>query len=319
MFTSSKKYCINCGNYGHKYNRCFEPIISIGNICFKINFNNLNKDFNILLNNEKIMKYINNLNKIDILKFNSIHINLINNLFKFKKYIKFLIISRKHSLGYIEFIKGNYKIENRNTIIKLFKQMQLYEIEKIKNNSYNLLLKDLWNIDYKKHDNNDNHYNYNKIKREDAEKKFLILKNNNFFSILDDTSPEYSIPEYGFPKGRRNSNENNINCAIREFNEETNLDINNYTIFKNVLPLIETLKGTNNIYYKHIYYISIINNNNHQVYINKNNNSQFNEIGSISWFNYDEVIYLLRSYHKDKIKIINNLFIFISIIILLNK
>ena len=37
-------------------------------------------------------------------------------------------------------------------------------------------------------------------------------------------------PEWGFPKGRRNNKEKDINCAIREFYEETNFDNQDYQI-----------------------------------------------------------------------------------------
>ena len=33
--------------------------------------------------------------------------------------------------------------------------------------------------------------------------------------------PIYKTPEWGFPKGRRNLYEKDLNCALREFSEET--------------------------------------------------------------------------------------------------
>jgi hypothetical protein len=65
-------YCYNCGNIGHLYKSCHYPIISLGVIC---------------------IKYYNN-------KFNSLD--------EFKKINKLLLIRRKDSIGYTDFIRGKY-------------------------------------------------------------------------------------------------------------------------------------------------------------------------------------------------------------------
>ena len=50
---------------------------------------------------------------------------------KYKNSIKFLMIRRKNTLGYIEFIRGRYNIDNIDGIIFLFRQMTPLEIKKI--------------------------------------------------------------------------------------------------------------------------------------------------------------------------------------------
>ena len=134
----------------------------------------------------------------------------------------------------------------------------------------------------------------------------------------ENITPEFSNHEWGFPKGRRSNMEKNIDCAIREFNEETNLTNSDYNVINSIEPFTEELIGTNKINYKHIYYIAICDNN-LKVNISKNNKSQLKEVGSIKWLSYDQASNLIRIYHKDKIIILNNLFIFLANLILKNN
>ncbi len=53
-------------------------------------------------------------------------------------------------------------------------------------------------------------------------------------------------PEWGFPKGRRIRCESDLDCALREFNEETNIPQDSIHVFKNIV-LSETFRGTNDI------------------------------------------------------------------------
>jgi 8-oxo-dGTP pyrophosphatase MutT (NUDIX family) len=68
----------------------------------------------------------------------------------------------------------------------------------------------------------------------------------------------YDMPEWEVPKGKRQNKETDLQCAIREFCEETGLAQENIRIFKNVVPLEEVYTGINGIEYKHIYFIGEI-------------------------------------------------------------
>ena len=52
--------------------------------------------------------------------------------------IQFLMIRRKHSLSYIEFIRGRYDL-NYESILELFNLMSVEEVNKIKNNTFDFL------------------------------------------------------------------------------------------------------------------------------------------------------------------------------------
>ena len=283
-------YCNNCNNFGHFFKRCSDPITSWGIILIKIenNIRPIIHSENTTIFNNGI--YINN--KYDL---NKIHDNIND--------IKFLLISRKHSLGFIEFIRGRYKISNIEHIKYLIQQMQQNEIDNIKNNinTFKHLWKYLWGNDQARMNN----FEYNISK-----KKFDQLNNELYVDVkleylLDNIKPNYLIPEYGFPKGRKNKSESDRECAIREFCEESNLDKNDIKIIDEINPITENLIGTNGIKYRHIYYVAeyvsdkIIS----DINISKLNN----ETGNMDFYNYVDSALLIRSYHIEKYNIVTQL------------
>lgn len=312
-----KGFCGNCGKYGHMYPKCHEPITSLGIINFKIDIHNSKLDF-VDLFYKKYGEY-----DVDSNGYRNIITPLndkikcpTNNLkvktFYLKKFcsshesIKFLMIRRKNTLGYIEFIRGRYESNDADSIISLFQQMVKTEIELIKKNEIDELWKMLWSSGCES--------KIYECEFKQSQEKFNKLKNGeckyDLYFFIKNVQPEYKTPEWGFPKGRRNFYEKNLNCAIREFNEETGCDVGDYKILKRLHSLNEVFLGTNEIKYKHIYYTSI-NNTTKNITINKNNLKQCEEIGDIGWFTYNEALNLIRPYHKQRKKILTQLYIFL--------
>ena len=81
---------------------------------------------------------------------------------------------------------------------------------------------------------------------------FGILQEGKLKDIINQCGLVYETPEWEFPKGRRSSHETNMKCAIREFEEETDVSKNEYTLLDNVSPLTEEFIGSNGVRYKHI-------------------------------------------------------------------
>ena len=288
-----KNFCTNCGQIGHNQKKCKEPITSIGIICLKID--------DLRIRNKMVMNmnfYNNKKNTYDI-KFNTL--NIIN---KYYDKIKFLLIRRKHSLGYLEFIRGKYKVDRDEKIISLLKIMTPIEKEKILNKNFDDLWTDIWKkTSYIQIYQNE----YNRSK-----KKFNTLKNTDKLSkLIKKTTLKFLTPEWGFPKGRRSNNEDNLTTAIREFKEESGLSDNDFNILKNINSVQEIFFGSNGIKYKHIYYIALYIGKNKQLTINKSD-SEFQEIGDIGWFSYIETSNLIREYHIQRKTIITHIFLFFS-------
>ncbi len=274
-------YCTNCGKSGHTTKNCTEPIISCGIICFNIKNVPIQKIENILYN-----KFV------DIEDFNYKNLKFLNKLYKYKDDIKFLLIQRKHSLSYIEFIRGRYNEKDNNKIKYLFSLMSKKEVSDIKNKDFQTLWDDLW----KKTAGSKTFLKELTI----SKNKFNYCKKNNLF---DELETKYETPEWGFPKGRRNKFEKNVDCAIREFEEETNYK--NYILLDRINYMEETFKGTNLIDYKHIYYFAGSDSDK----INDINDTY--EVGNIGWYTYDETLKLIRSYDITKLDVINQTYFFI--------
>ena len=205
-------YCCNCGQIGHIYKNCTEPITSYGIILMKIDIPNGNNIIKNILKKEKIE--IESINQDD--QVNIINSDQLSLFYKLKEGIKFLIIRRKHTLGYIEFIRGRYKIDNIDGIIYLFQQMTKEEINNINISNFNNLWNDLWSSN-----SSINNYENEYIQ---SKNKFDKLKNNqtylDFSFYINNVNPLWKHPEWCFPKGRRNYMEDNKECACREFKED---------------------------------------------------------------------------------------------------
>lgn len=309
-------YCTNCGKSDHIAKKCNEPIISYGLILLKIKSNKIN---NLDINNIRdffIQKYkfpINNINK----EFKNICINKYlhknnqsnHNKDDIQKYIdytinniEFCLIKRRHTYNYIQFIRGSYDITEIDNIILMFKRMTLEEYNKIKIRTFKNLWDELW---YDKSYKSDYIYEYNLSKfKFDFIKKYMM-------KLIDNIKIIYNEPEWGFPKGRRNDYESNIDCAIREFEEETGINKSNLIILDRLFPLIEESLASNNKKYKMIYYFAILNDNKIEPNLDENNINQTYEIGEIRFQSYLECLKNIREYNIEKKEILEIMLYFI--------
>ena len=138
--------------------------------------------------------------------------------------------------------------------------------------------------------------------------KFNILKEgvqikNDFYnldSLIKECSYEWDEPEWGFPKGRRNYQEKDLSCALREFEEETGYCKLNLNIIQNLVPFEEIFTGSNYKSYKHKYFLANIKNN-----IKPSFSFQTTEVSKIKWFSFNDCLKIIRPYNLEKIEIIN--------------
>lgn len=213
-----------------------------------------------------------------------------------------LLVQRKDSISYIEFIRGKYSITNTTKLLTILSNITKYELHMILTHNFDYLWNLLWssNIDT---------ISIKKFEKEYSSslKKFNFIKSKtntiNIYDILSVLKNDYTDTEWGIPKGRRNLNETDLTVACREFEEETNITSDHYHILQ-INPIRERFIGTNNIKYDHIYYIAICYKD-IKPYINKANINQIIEIKNINFFTKDVAIKLIRKYEQEKKKIIN--------------
>jgi len=293
--THKINYCTNCGKYGHSNKKCFDSVTSLGVIATMID--------NVPLNVESFSKFLNQ-KYIDIDNYNISKVENITKLDSFKKNIKFLMIQRKHSLTYIDFLRGNYDINKNEPLKKLFLYMAPFEIQNIAKLDFDNLWNNLWN---KTSNNKQFQKEYIKSKN-----NFTSLINTGIIYELINIKPLYNSTEWGFPKGKRNLFEKNLDCALREFNEETTIENKDIYLLNKINNIVEEYTSTNNITYKHIYYFALANNSNEELYDIKTENN--NEISNVGWFTWEEATQMIRGHYSEKLKVLNQTyFLFLNL------
>ena len=121
----------------------------------------------------------------------------------------------------------------------------------------------------------------------------------------------------GFQKVVKNLDETELTCAQREFNEETNINKNDYKLL-NFKTIEELYMSTNKIKYRHIYYLAQYNSLKNIV-LNKENRQQNIEISEIKWLKYNEILNCIRDYNIERINILNTIYFNIVNLILDTK
>ena len=178
--------------------------------------------------------------------------------------------------------------------------MTIDEKSKLLRLSFKELWKDLWgefnSIQY----NQEEKTSLNKFKLIKEGIRFNINDESyNLKSLIEASTTNWTTPEWGFPKGRRNYLENDLSCGIREFKEETGLYEKNIKIIKNVIPYDEIFMGSNYKSYKHKYYLAYI--NDYDVDMKK---FQKSEVSNMKWCYLEEVLSIIRPYNLEKREII---------------
>lgn len=206
--------------------------------------------------------------------------------------LNFLMIRRKDTMGFADFVRGKYKESNKKELLNTFiEEMTDEEKIKIKTKDFESIWEDLWVC------KNSGIY---VTEKEKARYKF---NNLNLDELPLDVPSKYSTQEYGFPKGRKNNNEKPIECAIREFTEETGFCKKEISIDHTINPLTESFIGSNGVKYTHIYYIAQVISD-REPSINKNNMTQLEEISKVEYCLFSEAYGLIRDYDTQKKKVL---------------
>jgi len=329
-------FCMNCGKNNHGYNQCQEPLSSYGIICFY-----RKSDSEVATGTVNPEQY------------------------------QVVMVRRKHTMNYVEFLRGKYEVSGADYLVELFSGMTRTEIEFITQNpNFEVLRRDIgmdnnWKRAYKaEYDNSELKFNYilnlgilaNIIRAVNyiwcAE--FPLIGNTELEPITKFWGAELSAdgsvanwgarlielrakfnpigsdgtrgklheePEWGIPKGRRDNKETDLQCAIREFQEETQLTDNTITIYKNIMPLEEVYVGNNGIKYRHIYFIGELEQEIRPSYasvvesgsqMETNGFSTNREISGVQTFDQHAALSILREHCVEKKKILQKAFYIIN-------
>jgi 8-oxo-dGTP pyrophosphatase MutT (NUDIX family) len=298
--TNKNNICNNCGKQGHLFHQCKLPITSYGIILYR----------------------------------------------KIKDKYEYLMIRRKDSFGYIGFLRGKYIQHNAEQLQNMFDEMSVIEKDNIRNHNFETLWKQMWgetyvssqykseeNISQKKFDilrhgivikanlsepfncfkkGSDESINKDREKIEKEKEEPLdndSVSKDQFISLetlINKSTTTWKETEWEFPKGRRNYQEKDLDCAIREFEEETGISKYNIKIIENIMPFEEIFIGSNHKSYKHKYFLATMCDQEEK---NKYtlNNYQKTEVSQIKWKTLEECLESIRPYNLEKKQLILNI------------
>ncbi len=266
--------CSNCGGAGHTFRQCLEPVLSYGLIVFRPKAATPGLE-------SRLCSAETTLNGTDgPLSY------------------QVLMICRKDSLRFVEFIRGKYSLRDETYIKQLLCNMTAEERTLLATYSFAELWNHVWGTI--------NPRNY-RTDFEQSQEKFNELKSSSTLErLLGETEPLWPTPEWGFPKGRRNINESDLSCAIRECMEETGLERKQLFIFDSVEPFTETFYGDNKVYYSHKYYPALVAANT-EVSMSPPalvNAHMSREISDIRWMDIEEALAIIRPESPEKKEIL---------------
>ena len=286
--------CNNCGKRGHSFYQCKMPIISNGIIAYRKHPES--------------------------------------------KAIEYLMICRKDSLGLMDFIRGKYSVNNKYYIMNMISQMTVEERMMLLNYSFDDIWKHVWDLpeanvflhnekdaaiivpDQQCTDQQctDRLITDQRYKSEEyiSREKFNQLRKGIYLndpqshfslaSMIAECHQSWDEPEWGFPKGRRNYNENDIDCALREFYEETGFQNKKMSaVVMNLAPYEEIFMGSNYKSYKHRYFLMYID---YELSLNeKMADIDKTEVSKVEWKSFNKCLGIIRTYNLEKKRILSNI------------
>lgn len=210
-----------------------------------------------------------------------------------KHKLLFLMVQRRDTMGFTDLVRGVYPPtdpQKQQALEIYMSELTCDEREKLTLSPFRQIWIDLW-------------YHHGKAFHADYASARWKFENIGIGNLLRTQPCRWTEKEYGFPKGRRNLRETIKQCAIREFEEETGYRTGEFRILSEK-PVVEEFKGTNNKKYKHVYYLTFV-----DEHIGPprwtNNIQQLAEIGNIAWLTYDQCAKIIRPYDKAKLAVLD--------------
>ena len=257
--------CMNCSNSGHTSKHCPYPITSYGVI---------------------LVRYI----TADMSE-KPVFEPTVNKL-------QYLLIQRKNSIGFIEIIRGKYKVTDTDYIKKNISGMTVLEKTMLQNATYDELWESIWGPSLETPNKYKGENEQGRVKIESLRSGTPSLKD-----IIEEDKSNWETPEWGFPKGRKNMYESDYECAMREMWEETNIRQRQIIHIKNLDPISESFTGTNGIEYCHKYFVAFAPPDITLESVeeaSKTNEHIAREVGNIKWVTFEEGMSLIRDENKEK-------------------
>ena len=213
---------------------------------------------------------------------------------RYDKKLEYLMICRKDSLGYVDFMRGKYPLHSEFYIQNIIDEMTNDEKKDLMKHDFKTLWTNLWG--------NFVGCQYRGEEKISSEKFQKMKLGGSLLDLINNSKTKWKPPEWGFPKGRRNYQENDLACALREFQEETGYIKDQLDIIHNLMPFEEIFTGSNMKSYKHKYFVAYMEPDKKSI-----NNFQLSEVSKIGWFTLEESLEMIRPYNLEKRQVIKKI------------
>lgn len=199
--------------------------------------------------------------------------------------LHFLLIRRKDTMGYIDFLRGKYA--DAEGLKVLIEEMTDYEQRKLKTLEFDELWDELWV----------NHSSRPYLNEKRSSK--ILFERLDRVSLFGSCESKFATTEYCIPKGRKNIKESSFNCAVREFREETGFKDRDFKVIHDCPVFVERFYASNGINYSHHYLLAEITSDKTPE-IDEDNELMIGEIAEIKYFTFKESINIFRKYDTGK-------------------
>jgi 8-oxo-dGTP pyrophosphatase MutT (NUDIX family) len=270
---NNQSICTNCGGQGHTFRQCIAPVTSYGVIMVRPQ------------------------EGFDIASALSKNPGLVTGMEN--QQLEFLLIQRRDSLGFIELMRGRYKVNDIDYIRLHMNGITVVEREKYCEGPFEVLWNGMWGLDHSHLYKNE--YETAKAKWEQIYRGVVDSSGRVWTSqdIAATCGVAHLTPEWGFPKGRRDSQESDYVCAMREMFEETGVRESDVIPIQNLEPLVESFFGSNHVHYCHKYFLVWVPHTIH-IQFDKENDHMRKEIGDLRWVSVEDGLNLIRPQNVEK-------------------
>jgi 8-oxo-dGTP pyrophosphatase MutT (NUDIX family) len=235
-------------------------------------------------------------------------------------HLEMLLIKKRYTYNFVAFVFGQYDKKDTKRLKFLFDGMTRQEKIDITSRRFDYMWYKIWlefpevkyqPLDFKssaktindslialKDKASSNFINCNS--KVVSKLEYYLRKKNKFeqaFMLDDGKKIEHLMQgttnaelTWEVPKGRRKKSEAEMDCAIREFEEETGLGIDTYNIMFNIKSVIDSFVAMN-IKYVHSYYIGYTTSDAQPDQLFEYNN-QLTEIDAVKWVSFDELKFI---------------------------
>lgn len=229
--------------------------------------------------------------------------------FNKKNKLEILLVKKRYTYCFASFVLGKYN-KNEKYLRLLFNGMTVQEKLDVLSLNFDMLWYKIWMEiptnkllekpseidciyntklykDYVRGNTLDRYKFYKKMKAK-FENSFVYNEENSLLDLIRESSNGTFLWE--IPKGRKNKNETPMDCAIREFKEETGVNYDNYTIMFDLKPVVSSYTNFSSTYINNYYIAYETKYTKPKIYLN--NNTQVSEIQDVKWVQLDEIKFI---------------------------